>query len=88
MQTIQYQGYKQQLSLFKVRIKFNRFSLRVMSWQSSHACHIIQELRCPPLFLVLGYFPTNDVILAHSDTLFRSESNTSIKPKENIFYTQ
>ena len=49
--TIRYQGYKQQLSLFKNMIKFNRFSLRVRSSQRSHASHIIQELRCPRLFL-------------------------------------
>ena len=34
MRTIRYQGYKQQLSFFKVTIKFNRFSLRVRSWQT------------------------------------------------------
>ena len=34
-----------------------------------------------------GYFPTNDVILARSDTFFCFELSTSIKPKENIFYT-
>ena len=35
-----------------------------------------------------GYFPTNDVILACCDTFFCFESNTSIKPKENIFHAQ
>ena len=52
MQTIWYQGYKPQFSFFKVTIKFNRFSLRVRSWQSSHASHLIQDLSFPRLFLV------------------------------------
>ena len=46
-----------QLSLFKVTIKFNRFSLQVRSQQSSHASHIIQELRRSRLFLVRWLFP-------------------------------
>ena len=38
------------------------------------------------LFLVRWLFPTDGAILAHSNTFFKL--NSSIQPKENIFYTQ
>ena len=89
MRTIRYQGYKQQLSFFKVTIKFNQFSLRVRSWQTySREWHNSRVTLSTAIFSTVVIFPANDVILARSDTFFCFESNNSITRNENIFHAQ